>query len=162
MNGRLEFWNVRNQNDEKMQNYYKQQQIKEETPADVIKDAMLFEKKYEDSACHSGPLFHLSTSNGILISSAKPSNLEYESFFIDNVLWDIRSLMHNGRKPKLVSRMPNVNESEKDITRLLCLSPVTNRQVREGGGPGSLLAVSGDHSVYCHNMMDILLDALSQ
>merc|ERR1712228_191752 len=177
MDGNLEFWNACNQNNEKAQSYYKQQQQQQtaKTPKSdtneeeeeqdnqinpTDSDMTLFEKRYEENI-HSGPVFHITTSNGVLISSAKPSNLEYESFFIDNVLWDIRLLMNMGKRAKLVARLHNVNESEKDITRLLCLSPVTSRHVREGGGPGSLLAASGDHAVYCHNMMDILLDSLS-
>jgi len=175
MNGKLEFWNVCNANDEKMQSYYKQQKettdVTNEDDEDKDKkqqptmddiDVCLFEKRFEESI-HSGPVFHITTSNGILISSAQPSNLEYESFFIDNALWDIRLLMKTKTKNgcKLVAKLHNVNESEKDITRLLCLSPVTSRHVREGGGPGSLLAASGDHAVYCHNMMDVLLDVVS-
>jgi len=168
MNGVLEFWNVCNQNNEKLQSYYKQQtettkkEKKEEQQGTAMGDIeiSLFEKRFEEKQAHSGPVFHITTSNGILISSAKPANLEYESFFIDNALWDIRLLMNVGKRARMVSRLQNVNESEKDITRLLCLSPVTSRHVREGGGPGSLLAASGDHAVYCHNMMDILLDTL--
>jgi len=173
--GKLEFWNVYNENNKKLQSYYKQQKIKsnnkdndatddniEQVDDDNnnVESISLFEKKYEETI-HSGPVFHVTTSNGILISSAKPTNLEYESFFIDNIIWDIRLLMNIGKRGKLVSRLHNVNDSEKDITRLLDLSPVTPRHVREGGGPGTLLAASGDHAVYCHNMMDVLLDALS-
>ena len=185
--GKLEFWNVYNENNKKLQSYYKRQQSNDNNNASInnptdstnnnnnnnIDDndddnlesnnketISLFELKYAENI-HSGPVFHVTTSNGILISSAKPNNLEYESFFIDNIIWDIRQLMNIGRRGRMVSRLHNVNDQEKDITRLLDLSPVTPRHVREGGGPGTLLAASGDHAVYCHNMMDVLLDSLS-
>lgn len=173
--GKLQFWNVYNENNKKLQSYYKKQMEKakddnNDKDAAVDDDENLqtnnasissFELTYEESI-HSGPVFHITTSNGILISSAKPNNLEFnESFFIDNVIWDIRQLMNIGRRGRMVARLHNVNDQEKDITRLLDLSPVTPRHVREGGGPGTLLAASGDHAVYCHNMMDVIMDSLS-
>jgi len=172
--GQLEFWNVYNEHNKKLQSYYKQQQKEsgadnenesdkgQNDDGDIEEESniSIFEQKYVETI-HSGPVFHLTTSNGVLISSAKPTSLEYESFFIDNVVWDIRLLMNVGKQGRLVARLHNLNDSEKDITRLLDLSPVTPRHVREGGGPGTLLAASGDHAVYCHNMMDVFLDAMS-
>ena len=171
--GKLQFWNIYNEHNKKLQTYYQRQVSPREASAESdngdddenlhqTDNASIssFELKYEENI-HSGPVFHVTTSNGILISSAKPNNLEYESFFIDNVIWDIRQLMNIGRRARMVSRLHNVNDQEKDITRLLDLSPVTPRHVREGGGPGTLLAASGDHAVYCHNMMDVILDSLS-
>ena len=117
----------------------------------------IFEQKFTESV-HSGPVFNLTTSNGILISSAKPTNLEYDSFFVDSCIWDCRGTMNNGAEPKVISRLHNINDTEKDITRLLALSPVTPRHVREGGGPGTLLAASGLSHVYCHNMMGMFHD----
>jgi len=171
--GQLEFWNVYNENNKKLQSYYKQQNSEKdnkdtdketeeevEDEQDQSVNISLFEQKFVETI-HSGPVFHLTTSNGVLISSAKPTSLEYESFFTDNVVWDIRLLMNFGKQSRMVARLHNLNDSEKDITRLLDLSPVTPRHVREGGGPGTLLAASGDHAVYCHNMMDVFLDAMS-
>merc|ERR1712032_666841 len=174
--GMLQFWNVFNERNKKLQSYYKEQNVtsdakpKEDKPDDDAEEEnnetalensiSSFEMKFEENV-HSGPVFNTTTSNGVLLSSAKSSEKEYESFFIDNVIWDVRSMQNQGRKPTMVSRMHNLNDTEKDITRLLDLSPVTPRHVREGGGPGTLLAASGDHAVYCHNMMDVLLDSLS-
>merc|ERR1712087_325643 len=170
--GQLEFRNVYNENNKKLQSYYKQQQQqnsgKEKDDTEAEQDESVeesvtisrFEQKFVETI-HSGPVFHLTTSNGVLISSAKPTSLEYETFFTDNVVWDIRLLMNFGKQGRVVTRLHNLNDSEKDITRLLDLSPVTPRHVREGGGPGTLLAASGDHAVYCHNMMDVFLDAMS-
>jgi len=176
IDGTLQFWNIFNEQNKKLQSYYQQQKqhgaAKEddgdaaEEPQDeeatevAAHSISTFEMKFEETI-HSGPVFKTTTSNGVLLSSAKPTNLDYESFFIDNVIWDVRSMQNMGRSPKVVSRMHNLNDTEKDITRLLDLSPVTPRHVREGGGPGTLLAASGDHAVYCHNMMDVVLDALS-
>merc|ERR1719419_1736785 len=187
MTGALQFWMTFNENNRKLQRYYRQQiegtatkkkkteeeeggggsasSAQKQPPSEddelVSPDSvsLSFEMKFEETV-HSGPVFATTTANGVLISSAKPSNLEYESFFIDNVIWDIRSMQNDAKSPRLVSRMHNLNETENDITRLLDLSPVTPRHVREGGGPGTLLAASGDHAVYARNLVDILLDCM--
>lgn len=173
VDGILQFWNVFNEHNKKLKSYYKEQpkeqgtaqseeeeEQQEEADESAANSITSFEMKFEETV-HSGPVFNTTTSNGVLLSSAKPTNLEYESFFIDNVIWDIRSLQNMAQSPRLVARMHNLNDNEKDITRILDLSPVTPRHVREGGGPGTLLAASGDHAVYCHNMMDVILDSMS-
>lgn len=197
IDGKLQFWNIFNEQNKKLKSYYSKEKLTEQgtktddgasatTPGqteqgqgqgqgqdqeqeqeeedDADEEApdsiSSFEMKFQETV-HSGEVFKTTTSNGVLLSSAKPANLEYESFYIDNVIWDIRSLQNLGKPPRLVAKMHNLNDTEKDITRLLDLSPVTPRHVREGGGPGTLLAASGDHAVYCHNMMDVILDSLS-
>ncbi|ETO20328.1 hypothetical protein RFI_16888 [Reticulomyxa filosa] len=101
---------------------------------------------------HNGKIFHITTSNGLLITSAELGNLEYESFFAHHILWDIRSLMNYGHEPKIIATLGNLHALEKDITRLIELSPVTTRHVREGGGPGTLLAATGHCNLFCHNV----------
>merc|ERR1719471_2828445 len=108
MNGALQFWNVFNEHNKKLQSYYKEQQggattattgkteddgaddvqpDEEEENADepLAGGISSFEMKFEETKIHSGPVFKTTTSNGVLLSSAKSSNLESESFFIDNV-----------------------------------------------------------------------------
>ena len=63
----------------------------------------IFEQKFTESAQY-GPVFNLTTSGGILISSAKPTNLEYDSFFVDSCIWDCHGTMNNGAEPKVISR----------------------------------------------------------
>lgn len=124
---------------------------------------LMFEMKFSDNSTHTGPVFNMSTSNGILLTSAKPQNLAiFESFFVDSVVWDIRHLMNNAQPARMICHLHNINENDKDITRLLDLCPVTARHVREGAGPGTLLAASGDRAVYCHNLIDVLLDAIQK
>jgi len=117
------------------------------------------EQKWVLSNVHNGKIFHMTTSNGLLITSAQLGNMEYESFFAHHILWDIRALMNHGQEPKIIATLGNLHESEKDITRLLELSPVTARHVREGGGPGTLLAATGHCNLFFHNIVDVLLDA---
>jgi len=120
-----------------------------------------FEKKTVEHV-HGGPVFNITCSNGILISSAIPTNLSLkESFYFDHIVYDIRCLMNTGTNPRLISRLHNLNSHEKDVTRLLALSPATPRHVRECGGPGTLIAATGYHQVYCHNLLDVFMDSLA-
>jgi len=131
----------------------------EDKKADNDKRSLIpiFDKQFVEHV-HTGPVFNITCSNGVLISSANPKNSNNES--CDHILYDIRCLMNAGVTPRIISRLHNLNGNEKDITRLLSLSPATPRHVREGGGPGTLIAATGYHHVYCHNMLDVLLDSL--
>ena len=156
-NGSVEFWKVQMQTENNNENY------DNDNDNDNNNNNNENNENYENNnhkmpeieriyanECHGGPVFNLTVSNGVLISSAQP-NLEYESYFTDNIIWDIRKMIQSDNQPKIIHSISNIN-GNNDITRLLDISPVTIRQVQCGGGPGSLLAASGDNHVYCHSL----------